>query len=72
MRGTSLVRTGRRARGKQRAAQVTAAGPPCDKEFPSQAEGATADDRGVGVPLMGSYAICWCPPASTTVAVPGC
>jgi hypothetical protein len=40
-------------RGEQRAAQVTAARPPCDEEPPARPRAATADDRGVGVPLTG-------------------
>jgi len=39
--------------GPRRAAQVTAASPPCDEEPPARPRTATADDRDVGVPLMG-------------------
>ena len=57
---------------EQRAAQVTAARPPCDEEPPGQAEGGDRRRQGRGSAAHGLYAICRCPQASTTGAVPGC
>ena len=57
-------------RGEERAAQVTAARPPCDEEPPGEAEGGDRRRQGRGSAAHGPYAICWCPQAGTTGAGP--